>query len=47
MLAPKAEVSMFPWKKPKADSPGGAPDTFLSPGASACFCLDGGVYDKA
>ena len=27
-----------------ADSPGGAPDTFLPPGASACFCLDGGVY---
>ncbi len=27
-----------------ADSAGGAPDTFLSPGASACFCLDGGVY---
>src|SRR5437870_6030262 len=27
-----------------ADSPGGAPDTFLPPGASACFRLDGGVY---
>ena len=26
-----------------ADSAGGAPDTFLPPRASACFCLDGGV----
>jgi hypothetical protein len=26
-----------------ADSPGCAPDTFLPPGASARFCLDGGV----
>jgi hypothetical protein len=40
MLAPKAEVSMFPWKEPKgADSPGGAPNTFLPPSASVCLCL--------
>jgi pimeloyl-ACP methyl ester carboxylesterase len=26
-----------------ADSPGGAPDPFLPPGTSPCFCLDGGV----
>src|SRR5260370_16487390 len=25
-----------------ADSAGGAPDTFVSPGTSPCFCLDGG-----
>ena len=25
-----------------ADSPGGAPDTFVPSGASACFCVDGG-----
>ena len=42
MLAPKAEVSMFPWKEPKERVPsGGAPDTFLPPGAPARFCLDG------
>jgi hypothetical protein len=27
-----------------ADSPGGAPDTFLPPGASAGFCLGGGGH---
>ncbi len=51
MLAPKSEVSIYPWKEPEeriplegargADSPGGAPDTFLPPGASASFCLNG------
>src|SRR5437870_12894250 len=28
------------------DSPGGAPDTFLPPGAPARFCLDGGVNTR-
>jgi pimeloyl-ACP methyl ester carboxylesterase len=42
LLAPKAEVSMFPWKEPKgADTLGGTPNTFLPPGASSC--LDGNV----
>jgi pimeloyl-ACP methyl ester carboxylesterase len=36
MLAPKAEVSIYPWKD-GADSPGGAPDPFLPQGASACL----------
>jgi hypothetical protein len=36
MLAPKAEVSLFPWKEPKERIPaGGAPDSFVSQGASA------------
>jgi hypothetical protein len=40
MLAPKAEVSIFPWKEPKERIPlAVAPDTFLRPGASPC--LDG------
>src|SRR4029077_3595665 len=28
----------------RTDSPRGAPDTFLPPGASARFCLDGSVH---
>jgi hypothetical protein len=41
MLAPNAEVSIFPWKEPKERySTGGAPDTFLPPGTSPCFCID-------
>ncbi len=44
MLAPKAEVSMFPVEGAQgADSPGGAPDPFLPPGTSPSFCLGGGV----
>jgi hypothetical protein len=27
-----------------ADSPGDAPDTFLPPGTSSYFCLDGGIH---
>ena len=35
MLAPKAEVSMFPWKEPKERIPaGGAPDALVPAGAS-------------
>jgi len=41
MLAPKAEVSMFPWKELQGtDSAGGAPDPFFPPVASA-RCFDG------
>jgi hypothetical protein len=44
MLAPKAEVSMFPWKEPKERIPLAVPpNMFLPPGASLCFCCDGGV----
>jgi hypothetical protein len=39
MLAPKAEVSMFPWKKPKERIPLAVPDPFLLPVASARSCL--------
>jgi hypothetical protein len=47
MLAPKAEVSMYPWERAQgADSPCGAPHTFLPSGASACFCLDGDASTK-
>jgi hypothetical protein len=28
------------------DSPGGAPNTFLPPGASACLRLDGDVHSR-
>ena len=44
MLAPKAELSMFPWKEPKERIPLAVRQirSFLR-GASACFCLDGGV----
>src|SRR5438876_4277427 len=44
MLAPKAEVSMFPWKEPKERIPLAVrQNTFLPPGTSPCFCLAGGV----
>jgi len=39
MLAPKAEVSMFPWKEPKERIPLAVPDPFLLPVASARSCL--------
>ena len=31
----------------RADSSSGASDTFLSPGVSACVCLDGDVSTKS
>src|SRR6266581_1509546 len=38
MLAPKAEVSMFPWKEPKERIPLAVrQNTFLPPGTSPCF----------
>ena len=43
MVAPRAEVSVFLWKKPKERIPL-APDTFVSPDTSPCFHLDGGVH---
>ena len=40
MLAPNAEVSMFPWKEPKERIPLAVPpNTFLPPSASASPCL--------
>jgi len=39
MLAPKAEVSIFPWKEPKERIPLAVRHSFRPQGASAC--LDG------
>jgi len=42
MLAPNAEVSIFPWKEPKSGFRWRCANPFLPQGASAC--LDGGVF---
>jgi hypothetical protein len=46
MLAPKGEVSMFPWKEPKERVPWRCARYVPSSGRTARFCLDGGVNSK-
>jgi hypothetical protein len=45
MLAPKAEVSMFPWKEPKERIPLAVRQITILPSGAPAFCfLDGGVH---